>query len=1228
MVGYDGSIRIDTKVNSQGFNRGVASMEKGVKGLTASVGKLGAALGLVVGIAALVKIGKEAIELASDLTEVDNVVSKAFGNMRGEMDSLANTAIETLGMSRLTAYQTGSTFMSMGRSMLDSAEDAKVMALELTKLTGNMASFYNKSQDLVSLALKSVYTGETETLKQYGVVMTEVNLKQFAAEQGIKKQYSAMSQSEKVMLRYKYVMNQLAFIGDDFIDTQDSWANQTRILSERWKELLIVLGSGLTSIFSPVVKYLNDIISSLITAANTIQAVISQLFGVDMSGISLSGTADEYDGIASGAEAAADATDDYGKAVEKAGKKAKGALASFDDIKTLQQGSGGSGSAGGSGAGANLSFEPMTGSATAFDGMRDKIAKLAKALEPLINSLKRLWDEGLAKLKDFTFGTLRDFYNDFLVPVGKWMLGTGLPRLVDITNDLLNGINWGILRDRLDKFYKLLKNLAILTFDALLDFYEYFLKPVAQWVMNRALVTLLEILTDFGNKINWNAINKGLEALWKVLSKFVIGIGEGLIGFFKTMYTFLSPAIAGIINTIAEAFKALFEALDSLPVGVIEAVGGALGGMLGVFITYEAAGAIMTVLSSAWSTLAAALNAGLTALSAHPMLAIAAGIGAIIGAVSAYSEAVHEASPIGILEKEVSEAAATLSNACRDINNVLSDNSWATAGEADAKYISDLADKYFELKEKKNKSNEETARMKQLGNELVQSLPELQSFYDSETGLINTTRQAVTDLINERLREAKMSAAEGEYKKVYQEQIELIQNNKDALAKFNKLKEEEAPLADEAAAATARYNKARDEYNKKIAEGADDYLIYLSNMRDAKVEMDEANRALSEMHNTDAWKDMQSSLEDYTSSMDACGDKLKTLKDFMGDVQKSTSELPGYAKEVEKAYELAGSSAEEATKKAKAALDIAQEDAAQSGQAYGEKFGGGINSEAASAKITSSASDAANKATAALSDESVKTAAADGGKAVLDSFTTGLSDPAKIEESQGALDGWIELVREKFSEDTWGEIFAGMTTSMSDAITEMLEDWETRVGDWFDNTVSLKMFGEQTWTTFGQNMRTGMVTGFKAIVSEIGGIINKVIDIFNKALANIEDSINDLVKQFNKIARELGASTLDPVHAKPISGVSIPKLAKGAILEANHPFLAILGDQTQGRNVEAPADLIKQMVKEGLSEMNRSSQMPTSINLYLDSEKVAEMTLPGLLSEMNRQGFDLEPIGG
>lgn len=375
-------------------------------------------LGLTFSTVALVKFGKEAIGVASDLAEVDNVVSKAFGNMRNEMDDLAASSIKNLGMSRLMAYQTGSTFMSMGKSMLDSSENAKNMALSLTKLTANMASFFNVSQDLSSIALKSIYTGETETLKQYGVVMTEVNLKQFAQEQGIKKAYAAMTQSEKVMLRYQYVMSQLSYIGDDFIDTQDSWANQTRILSEQWKEFLGIVGNGLIAVLTPVVKGLNTIVAALIDVGNTISSILSSVFGIQMQ--QMSTTASAAESVAGGYSDAADSMDDYADATTKAGKAAKGALASFDDLNVLQQDNSGRGSS--SGGGAAVTMEPI------------ETGEQESALDQVQSRYEEFFDY-LTKLKD-------DFLNGFQSSWGKLDISSQLARIKDsaerVKNALLN----------------------------------------------------------------------------------------------------------------------------------------------------------------------------------------------------------------------------------------------------------------------------------------------------------------------------------------------------------------------------------------------------------------------------------------------------------------------------------------------------------------------------------------------------------------------------------------------------------------------------------------------------------------------------------------------------------------------------------------------------------------------------------------------------------------------
>lgn len=416
---YDGSIRINTKLNTDGFNSGIKSMMGSLGGIT----KL---LGIALSTASLIKFGKEAIGLASDLAEVDNVVNKAFGNMRSEMDALADSAIKNLGMSRLMAYQTGSTFMSMGKSMIANSEDAKNMALSLTKLTANMASFFNVSQDLASIALKSIYTGETETLKQYGVVMTEVNLKQFAQEQGIRKSYAAMTQSEKVMLRYQYVMNQLSYIGDDFIDTQDSWANQTRILSEQWKELLTILGSGLITVLTPIVKGLNMIVSALINVGNTISNILSSVFGIQMQ--QMSATAAAAEDVAGGYADAADSMGDYADATKKAAKAAKGVLAPFDDLNVLQKDTS-SGSGSGSGGSSGMQIQPVDPSAqtSAIDQIQNKYKKffdyINKLKDNFVKGFQSSWNkldvssqfENIRKSAESIKNTLADIFTDRFV---------------------------------------------------------------------------------------------------------------------------------------------------------------------------------------------------------------------------------------------------------------------------------------------------------------------------------------------------------------------------------------------------------------------------------------------------------------------------------------------------------------------------------------------------------------------------------------------------------------------------------------------------------------------------------------------------------------------------------------------------------------------------------------------------------------------------------------------
>lgn len=326
-MAFDGYLNFDTKINTKGFNSGTKSITAGLGGMKSMLGKLGLAVSAAFSAKKLIEFGKKSIETASDLQEVQNVVDTAFGDMSYKMEQFADQAIEKFGISKLSAKQTGSTFMAMAKGMDIADESASNMAVSLTGLSADMASFYNVRQDVASTALKSVFTGETETLKQFGIVMTEANLEAYALSKGITKAYSDMSQAEKVQLRYAYVMQQTALAQGDFAKTSDGWANQTRMLSEKWKEFSGVIGSALIQTVLPAVRMLNQAMSQLIDFANNAFKALSEVFGWQT---------EEAKNTSSAISQSVDNQKALTEETKKTGKANKDNLQSFDKINKLQ----------------------------------------------------------------------------------------------------------------------------------------------------------------------------------------------------------------------------------------------------------------------------------------------------------------------------------------------------------------------------------------------------------------------------------------------------------------------------------------------------------------------------------------------------------------------------------------------------------------------------------------------------------------------------------------------------------------------------------------------------------------------------------------------------------------------------------------------------------------------------------------------------------------------------
>lgn len=291
----DGSIIIDTSLDNDGLEKDIKGLKvtiekstKTTKGLgdefqdvgkkgkkaakdvksefsdlEKTIGDVASTLGLSFGLDTLVNFGQAAVEAASDLQEVQNVVDTSFGAMSDRVEEFSQNAIKQFGMSELAAKQTAGRYMAMSTSMGLVEAQAADMSLQITGLTGDMASFYNVSQDVASTALASIWTGETESLKQFGIVMTQTNLEAYALSQGINKTWSEMTQAEQVQLRYNYVMAQTALVQGDFAKTSDGWANQNRILDESVKALSASVGEDLLESMTPLLGILNGIVSAL-----------------------------------------------------------------------------------------------------------------------------------------------------------------------------------------------------------------------------------------------------------------------------------------------------------------------------------------------------------------------------------------------------------------------------------------------------------------------------------------------------------------------------------------------------------------------------------------------------------------------------------------------------------------------------------------------------------------------------------------------------------------------------------------------------------------------------------------------------------------------------------------------------------------------------------------------------------------------------------------------------
>lgn len=563
----------------------------GVKGFTRSL--LGA-MGFVGGIYGLIRGAKEAITISSDLTEAQNVVEQGFGDMSDKIEKFAETSIQNFGLSELAAKQTAGLYSVMAKSLGVLPEQATDMAVSLTGLTGDLASFYNTKQDVAQTALKSIFTGETESLKKYGVILTQTNLQQFAYSQGIQKSIGSMTEAEKVQLRYAYVMQATKAAQGDFARTAGgSWANQIRILTEQFRQLAGIIGGGLVAAFLPVVKAINTVVAKIIGLAKVISSFFGGIFGLGnktgegagMSEIAdeLSNSVDSVDSLGAGASGAADG---LGEAADNAKKMADN-LQAFDKLNVIKGPD--SGSSSGGGGGASIPSFSMPEDYSFEVSAEDNASPVLKQIANRFRQLKLLFADGFRiglgdvsafdsirrnlqwiglSLKDiFTDSDVINAANNFL-NVLAMNLGKSAGAMLSVGATIADNLTGGIAiyleqsKDRIKKFLIDMFDIGSETSTIIADFQVAFAEIFSAFRRDSAkeiTASIIQIFSDGFMGITELAGKLGRDVLGLVLNP----ITENAEGFRTALENTLAP-ISEILGTIADSFSTVWTDLNTM----------------------------------------------------------------------------------------------------------------------------------------------------------------------------------------------------------------------------------------------------------------------------------------------------------------------------------------------------------------------------------------------------------------------------------------------------------------------------------------------------------------------------------------------------------------------------------------------------------------------------------------------------------------------------------------
>lgn len=518
-----------------------------------------------------------------------------------------NKTGKSLGMDPSLLLNAQATFAQISSSMGTTSEQAANLSDALTMLGADLASLRNEDFSKVYDNLTSGLTGMSRAVDKYGINIRVANLQQEAANLGIQTSVSNMSQADKVLLRTIVMLESSKGAWTDLSRTISLPVNQMRIFKNNLAMISRLLGNTFLPIVAKALPYINGLAIAFqrllmgignLTGANK---QIGQMYGGITKGSDvLSDALDAVDDTdLSGLNATTADADDNLKSAAKNAKKLKQFLASYDELEVMSKNDDSSTSLGSTKLKVpavdtsaldssilndklnsllgeyqkqwDAAYNSMENKAMAFaNKVQSAFEALKTAAEPTTQALQKLWNEGLKQFGNFTWTSLKDFWEHFLKPLGKWTLGKkGLPRLINAFNNFLTKIKWGKINKSLRKFWDALEPLAENVGTGILNFFDD-LSEKASKLVNK-LPGGIDKITELIKKIKPETAQKVGYAIGQIATSLLMFKGlksiSGIIGN-SGIGKFISQLAKHPLLTIAGGITAIVLALDKF--GVID----------------------------------------------------------------------------------------------------------------------------------------------------------------------------------------------------------------------------------------------------------------------------------------------------------------------------------------------------------------------------------------------------------------------------------------------------------------------------------------------------------------------------------------------------------------------------------------------------------------------------------------------------------------------------------